>query len=791
MTSIGTAVLQIIPSLRGVSEAIEKQIDGKVIDVKVAPKVDPKAVEAAGKQARSEIEKQTTQVKVEPKVDKPAAERAGKTAGEAVTKGANEAVRKGDIGKTVGDEITSTVEKTSPGREVAKILVDGIADGVKGELRGGVLVDNLIDGIADGAKQEIDRGNFGGRVADSISGSIKSGNLTGKLREAVLGGINQVGDEIRSSTAEWGRGIADSLRSGDIEGATTDISTAVLNTTDIISNIGETFGLQLDGVRDFGDNAATTLSQVGGDVQGVISDALELKGTFDDVGNLLETVLPGKAGKGAAGITEKLSRVAIPAWLAFLVGEHGADMQKWAEDNIPGAKQLDGLPNVGDWGRNARDWVDNNILSETLPGLRTSRNQLPAGGSGGNGPHGEPTKVLPDGTVITTGHFSAGGFTGNWVRDQVAGVVHGGEWVINAASTASIESAWPGFLDHLNKTGRLPGYEGGGLVAGTSQLRDIIMQRFGINNIGGWRPGGDGYDEHVTGRALDVMVGNNRSAGDAVRDFVLANADAIDLKWVIWRQHLSYPGGGGYDMPDRGSPTQNHMDHVHIFSGTGIANGLRGALKGSVGAAVGATLAKPGGGLGDGPLAAASGEQTASTAAAVPSSAAGSSGGTSVPTSLSGLSRWGFDAMVSGADNREGHRDPNAYFPKAAAAAVGDQVSSALGVLGVPDSPGWLQGISKLIGGISVSDSNGRKLFDGGNIGASFGGGDGYGGAAPVGSAGASAAVPADGSVHGAYAGRGPGTVFNTQITAGDTEQAFTLWQRQMNEQSAAKLSRF
>ena len=45
MTTIGFATLQIIPSLRGVSEAIEKQIDGKVIDVKVAPKVDERAAE--------------------------------------------------------------------------------------------------------------------------------------------------------------------------------------------------------------------------------------------------------------------------------------------------------------------------------------------------------------------------------------------------------------------------------------------------------------------------------------------------------------------------------------------------------------------------------------------------------------------------------------------------------------------------------------------------------------------------------------------------------------------------
>ena len=189
--------------------------------------------------------------------------------------------------------------------------------------------------------------------------------------------------------------------------------------------------------------------------------------------------------------------------------------------------------------------------------------------------------------------LSGGGYTGAMATDQIAGVVHGDEWVIKSQSRRRLENAYPGLLDFMNQHGRLPipGYADGGLVAGTAQLRKLITERFGISNIGGYRPGGDGFNEHSTGRALDVMVGNNGSAGDAVKNFALANADAIDLKWVIWKQHLYLPGGGGHDMEDRGSPTDNHMDHVHIFSGPGIANGLRGALRGGqTGATVGATV---------------------------------------------------------------------------------------------------------------------------------------------------------------------------------------------------------
>ena len=77
--------------------------------------------------------------------------------------------------------------------------------------------------------------------------------------------------------------------------------------------------------------------------------------------------------------------------------------------------------------------------------------------------------------------------------------------------------------------------------------------------------------EHGTGRAIDVMVsqhgwnGMDREMGNVVKDYVLSMAAQWDLNWVIWEQYLYYAGGGGYRMEDRGSPTQNHMDHPHIF----------------------------------------------------------------------------------------------------------------------------------------------------------------------------------------------------------------------------------
>lgn len=774
MTTIGTAVLQIIPSLRGVTEAIDSQIDGKAVEIQVKPKVDQRATEAAAKQTRETVEKQTTEVKVQPKVDTRAAEQAGKTAGDAVTKGASEAV-----------------EKSSTGKDIAKVLVDGIADGVKSELNGGPLVDEFVDGLADGVKQGIDTAGpgIGKAVIKSVSDGIQSGNLSG----AIKGAVTDVGSSLRSSAVEWSSGIAGALRSGDIQGATDEIGNTVRTTTDIIANIGETFGLQLDGVREFGDGSASTLQTVGGNVQDILNTASTMKSTFVDTGDLLGNILPGRAGSGAKSIANSLGNIipianSVYEALDRITQNWHAEQQerfwkRWEEDQR--AREM-GLkppqPGVGDVGGPPRVGQGNAPSAPVQPRIaddlrsKVAAGQLPGFSIGPNG-----QIVDKDGKPVPG--FTPGGYTGNFPIDQIAGVVHGGEFVIRKSATDRLQSAAPGLLDALN------GYAGGGLVAGTSELRKIIGQRFGISDIGGYRPGGDGFNEHSTGRALDVMVGNNKAKGDAVKDFALANASAIDLKWAIWRQHLFYPGGGGYDMPDRGNPTQNHMDHVHIFSGTGIANGLRGALKGQQ-----AQQRQQPAAAGPGVIDPASTDTTsASVSAAAPATFKESgSGGLSVPSSLSGLSTLGLDnlGVTTSTQIGTGSQERTFDIGGAASAAIGGQVSSALGVFGVPDSPGWLQGISKFVGGISVSDKNGKKVFDGGNIGGTFGGaGSLFGGAAPA-APPAPAAMPG-GTVHGAQAGQQPGPVYNTTIQARDAEGALELWERKNNERSAAKLDRY
>ena len=60
--------------------------------------------------------------------------------------------------------------------------------------------------------------------------------------------------------------------------------------------------------------------------------------------------------------------------------------------------------------------------------------------------------------------FRTGGWTGNAGVNEIAGVVHGREHVTRAESTAKLNRNHPGLLDHMNRTGTLPGYRKGGWV---------------------------------------------------------------------------------------------------------------------------------------------------------------------------------------------------------------------------------------------------------------------------------------------------------------------------------------
>lgn len=108
-----------------------------------------------------------------------------------------------------------------------------------------------------------------------------------------------------------------------------------------------------------------------------------------------------------------------------------------------------------------------------------------------------------------------------------------------------------------------------------------IDERWDMYNIWGF----GGSQDHLKGLALDFMVytrdGSSirTQAGNEIAAWFVTHADRLNVSYVIWRQRIwnpsRDPAGASWDnwrrMEDRGDPTQNHMDHVHVsFKPTGV-----------------------------------------------------------------------------------------------------------------------------------------------------------------------------------------------------------------------------
>jgi uncharacterized protein YgiM (DUF1202 family) len=80
------------------------------------------------------------------------------------------------------------------------------------------------------------------------------------------------------------------------------------------------------------------------------------------------------------------------------------------------------------------------------------------------------------------------------------------------------------------------------------------------------------FTDHSTGRALDLMIPNYRSAsgkalGYKVAAWAKANAKPLGINYVIWNQHIwniQRDSEGWRYMADRGDDSANHKNHVHI-----------------------------------------------------------------------------------------------------------------------------------------------------------------------------------------------------------------------------------
>ena len=111
--------------------------------------------------------------------------------------------------------------------------------------------------------------------------------------------------------------------------------------------------------------------------------------------------------------------------------------------------------------------------------------------------------------------------------------------------------------------------ENAGLQPQTAAFKEEVANLFGITSFSGYRPGDSG--DHGKGLAIDFMVPVSSALGDQIADYAIQNMASRGINYIIWKQRFYAPYASKYGpaytwnpMPDRGSVTENHYDHIHV-----------------------------------------------------------------------------------------------------------------------------------------------------------------------------------------------------------------------------------
>lgn len=795
-TTIGYAVLQIIPSLKGVSDAIDKEIGGHVVAVTIEPKWPEKGSAGAKKLDKSisdAVTKTPVEVEIEPKVE-PAK----------IDKAVKDSVKKSKPPEIKIEPKLDEAKTTRAGDTLKDIITGAIEDA-------GWSVDELADKAAK---------TVGGKIGEVI-GNSRVGHWIQDVSEKV----QDVRDRVSAATEGFGH-MSDaigSLKSGDAAGGLNGISNALtaIGQSDAGSTIGD-IATQVAPLQQQFYALKDGISGVGSMIETLASGSERYGGRFAALGAAVsEFAGPlAMAAAAAAGVAWGLNEIAkapdpTKGFQSPIRGHEGAPVIP-----VPGSAPLVVTPPAPPGTHYVQTPGSLDPFAALLPaGAGPAPTSAPVLPSTGNVP--DMTRFLhPDMPDHAGGGLISG--PGSGTSDSILGWpamvrVSNKEFITNAAATdknlpllQAVNSGAP-LWDWLRS---MPGFAPGGMVGDRPKLNtagaqvdtiaiaEAVQARFGLSDIGMYRSP-DGFNEHSSGEAADVMIpGSNKTLGDSIKDFALANAAAYGVQYCLWQQRQWNPDGTSSPMSDRGSPTQNHMDHVHIRTAGGgypTGGGPGSAGSGSMPAGTSSTpapavLAGNRSGIGASPsgdlpiidIAGGGGGPRGTSGGGVPLASAlpavggiPSSGGGSInlPSSLSGFGSFAGQQLgqLGGLAQMGSALGDLGQLGSAAGSVIDGQVSSALNLFGVPGSPGWLKGISTLIGGIRI--------------------GGGGGSAMPLAASPTAMGPMAPGdaaNMHGGHAGQQPGPPGVTyNITARDTEDAFIRAQRLEREKAAAKLDRF
>ena len=138
---------------------------------------------------------------------------------------------------------------------------------------------------------------------------------------------------------------------------------------------------------------------------------------------------------------------------------------------------------------------------------------------------------------------------------------------IVAALSGALPDATPG---GAGASSPASDYPLGAVQPQTAAVANTIGPMFHIRTVGGHRAGDADPYGHTAGLALDFMIDDiprGTATGTRLAGYLRNHAVELGVAYVVWRQHIwsvARADEGWRAMPDRGNPTDNHMDHVHL-----------------------------------------------------------------------------------------------------------------------------------------------------------------------------------------------------------------------------------
>ncbi|AER49424.1 tapemeasure protein [Mycobacterium phage LOCARD] len=236
-------------------------------------------------------------------------------------------------------------------------------------------------------------GQFGGmskKLADTVDGALSNMNAAvGRVGANFISAL--FGDPL--DTTEGPGALAKSIN--NVTDKLNDLNAWIVAHKDDIKRTFEEAAETAQDLWDALSSVVEMLDRIGISVGDVVTAFVAWKSIagITALTQSLSTVsttlagLPATADKSAKGISAALSRVAVPAWLAFLVAQNGPEIEQAIQDAIPGADSWNHTNTPDQLGRRAREWWDRNIQGGT--GVDPQPSPLPQLG-GGSGP-GTPT----------------------------------------------------------------------------------------------------------------------------------------------------------------------------------------------------------------------------------------------------------------------------------------------------------------------------------------------------------------------------------------------------------------